>query len=192
MKLSWPIAKALAPITYPLTPDEFVSGLINPLASTHRLLAGDAAGNQSTDFSESAAVTDLLVAQPELDASPAGSPTAASGGESALGALSHQISSDQTLASPSVTDPALDQAPRIHFATAGVKLDSENDESILETAERNGLSPKFGCRRGVCRRCIVPLESGCTFNERDQSIAEAGTHVKICVSRPLSDISVDI
>ena len=70
-----------------------------------------------------------------------------------------------------------------------VEADGDDHESILELLERNGET-QFGCRRGVCRRCIVPLQSGRVRDIRDGRDIDAGTHMRICVTAPRTDVKM--
>ncbi len=72
-----------------------------------------------------------------------------------------------------------------------VVLTASHDDTILELLERNGEHPAFGCRRGVCRRCVTPLLSGRVRDDRDDRDVDAGTHVRICVTAPVTDIALE-
>ena len=70
-------------------------------------------------------------------------------------------------------------------------IEGSPEVSILDTLEAVGLEPTAGCRRGVCHRCVVALDAGCVRDRRDERDVDAGTHIRICVTSPLSDISLD-
>ncbi len=72
-----------------------------------------------------------------------------------------------------------------------VVLTASDDDTILELLERNGEQPAVGCRRGVCRRCVTPLTSGRVRDRRDERDIDAGTHVRICVSAPVTDVALE-
>ncbi|MEZ5238769.1 MAG: iron-sulfur cluster-binding domain-containing protein [Microthrixaceae bacterium] len=80
----------------------------------------------------------------------------------------------------------------VHFAASGVAAEARPGETLLEVAERSGLEPATGCRRGVCHRCSTQLLAGSTSNSRDASCGEAGDSVRICVSTATSDVEVDL
>lgn len=86
------------------------------------------------------------------------------------------------------TDPGSTAEGTITWGDATVV--AEPGETILAALERSGHRPKVGCRRGTCRRCVVPLEAGCVVDQRDARTVEAGTHVRICVGRPLGPVTL--
>ncbi len=70
-------------------------------------------------------------------------------------------------------------------------VEADPELTILESLEADGIEPTVGCRRGVCRRCVVPLTSGGVRDRRDARDVDAGTHVRICVSSPLTSVALD-
>jgi ferredoxin len=80
-------------------------------------------------------------------------------------------------------------SPIVHWGDA--TLIASGDDTILELLERNGEHPAVGCRRGVCRRCVTPLTSGRVRDHREERDVDAGTHVRICVSAPVTDVSLE-
>lgn len=62
--------------------------------------------------------------------------------------------------------------------------------TILEIAERHGLRPATGCRRGVCHTCTTQVLSGETIDCRDGRVTTAGGHAQICVALPAGDVAV--
>ena len=66
-------------------------------------------------------------------------------------------------------------------------------ESILETAERAGLSPAHGCRMGICHGCDVKLKSGCVRDLRTNALLnEVGAIVQICVCAAAGDAELEV
>lgn len=78
------------------------------------------------------------------------------------------------------------------FGRSGVEVRSEPDRPLLEVAEAAGLSPAFGCRMGICHTCTTRLDEGCVTDLRDGRISEAGSHVQICVSGAVNDVSLEL
>jgi ferredoxin-NADP reductase len=68
------------------------------------------------------------------------------------------------------------------------------DETLLESSERNGVLIPYGCRQGVCGTCATKLLSGRVRMETEEALnAELRSQGIIlpCVSRPLSDVTLD-
>lgn len=84
-------------------------------------------------------------------------------------------------------------AGTVTFARSGCDAPSDGATTVLDLAESAGLTPVSGCRMGICRRCITPLESGAVQDLRDGGVVcEPGTHVRICVSAPVGDATFDL
>lgn len=82
--------------------------------------------------------------------------------------------------------------PEVRFATSDVRAVSRG-ETVLELAEAEGLSPRFGCRRGVCRRCTRPKVSGQVRDLRTGELTGAGEErIQICVSVPETSVTIDL
>lgn len=64
-------------------------------------------------------------------------------------------------------------------------------QTILAALEAQGLSPAYGCRMGLCNTCACIKQSGMTEHilsgDRND---EAGSTVRICVSRARSDLTL--
>ncbi|WP_233808792.1 PDR/VanB family oxidoreductase [Paraburkholderia sp. HP33-1] len=82
------------------------------------------------------------------------------------------------------------------LARTGKRCLVEADESVLECLERNGITPPFACREGLCRSCEVPLISG-EVDHRDYVLSmdeqREGKALMICVSRARTpEIVIDL
>lgn len=65
--------------------------------------------------------------------------------------------------------------------------------TLLEGAEAAGLSPKHGCRMGICHTCTAVRVSGATRDLRTGEVdAEPGCRVQICVSAPVGDVEIEL
>jgi ferredoxin-NADP reductase len=65
--------------------------------------------------------------------------------------------------------------------------------SLLEQAERAGLSPQFGCRMGICHTCTCRKRVGTVRNILDGELSSADDEdIQICVSVPLGDVVLDL
>jgi ferredoxin-NADP reductase len=81
---------------------------------------------------------------------------------------------------------------RTRFAKADVEAENTG-QTLLEQAEAAGLTPKYGCRMGICFSCTSRNTEGTVRNvvtgvESDQPDED----VQICVSAPVGDCVVDL
>jgi stearoyl-CoA 9-desaturase NADPH oxidoreductase len=80
----------------------------------------------------------------------------------------------------------------VSFARSGV--DAENSGApLLEQAEAAGLAPEFGCRMGICFSCVRRKDDGTVRNVltgEESSLPDED--IRICVSAPVGDCSVDL
>ena len=80
--------------------------------------------------------------------------------------------------------PAATEA-NISFSTAGIKaIWTEADGTLLEFAEKNGLTPLYGCRSGSCGSCACKLISGQVSYQSTPGYAVADDEVLVCSARP--------
>lgn len=80
----------------------------------------------------------------------------------------------------------------VRFDRSDVTAVADGSDSLLELAEASGVPAKFGCRTGVCHTCTTKLVRGCVSDRRNGRLAEAGSHVQLCVSDPLGDVALDL
>ena len=83
---------------------------------------------------------------------------------------------------------------KIMFSRSGVSYSVSPDETLLESAEENGLLIPSGCRQGVCGTCATRLLSGQVQMEAEEALNDelrSEGFILPCVSRPLSDITLD-
>jgi len=78
------------------------------------------------------------------------------------------------------------------FGRSGVTADASIGSTLLAVAEAAGVLAPSGCRNGVCHTCSTRLVSGCTTDLRDGRVTDAGSHVQLCVSAPLTDVVLDV
>lgn len=70
-------------------------------------------------------------------------------------------------------------------AAAGVPL--------LQAAEQQGVSPRFGCRIGVCYQCVCQKKSGQVLNLRTGQISGDGPEqIQLCISTAHSDLQIEL
>lgn len=65
--------------------------------------------------------------------------------------------------------------------------------SLLALAESAGLSPKSGCRMGICRSCVCRKRSGVTRNVRSGQISsDADVDIQLCVHEAIGPVDIDL
>ncbi|MCB0974706.1 MAG: iron-sulfur cluster-binding domain-containing protein [Actinobacteria bacterium] len=91
-----------------------------------------------------------------------------------------------------VTPPALPgSAPSTFWEQYDTDVAAATGQTLLESAEAAGLTPTFGCRAGVCRRCSIPLLEGRVTDVRDGRVTEAGAHIQPCTVVAATQCRVD-
>ncbi len=79
------------------------------------------------------------------------------------------------------------------FTASSRQAAREGNESILETAERAGLTPAHGCRMGICHGCTAKLVCGEVRDLRDGRIhADEGDLIQICVCAPVGAVQIEL
>lgn len=63
------------------------------------------------------------------------------------------------------------------------------NQSLLQSAEQQGLSPRFGCRIGVCFQCVCDKVSGQVRDIRTGTLSGHGREqIQLCISQPVTDL----
>lgn len=95
-------------------------------------------------------------------------------------------------APPVLPDLDPEQLGEVTFAGAGLTAQADGS-TLLEQAEAAGLSPKNGCRMGICLTCKCTLNAGVVRDTLSGEIGGVpGEEIRICVSAPVGDVSVDL
>ncbi|KPI02808.1 Oxidoreductase FAD-binding domain protein [Actinobacteria bacterium OK074] len=72
---------------------------------------------------------------------------------------------------------------RVRFDHSGVEADSAAAVPLLETGEAAGIAMPYGCRRGLCFGCLVPLVHGRVRDLRTGEVhGEPGELIQTCVN----------
>ena len=80
----------------------------------------------------------------------------------------------------------------ISFAQSGVAA-ANSGETLLAQAEAAGLTPPFGCRMGICFSCTAVKKDGTVRNVlTGETSSLPDEEIRICVSTPAGDCSVDL
>lgn len=92
--------------------------------------------------------------------------------------------------SSSSTDGPLE----ITFSRSAVTYKVSSEATLLESSEKNGLLIPSGCRQGVCGTCATRLLKGRVQMETEEALNDelrSRGFILPCVSRPLTDITLD-
>jgi ferredoxin-NADP reductase len=93
---------------------------------------------------------------------------------------------------PSLALPSDRAEGSVSFARAR-ELVPNSGRSLLEQAEHAGLSPRFGCRMGICHTCTCRKTVGRVRNLVSGEVSSADEeNIQICVSVPVGDVELDL
>lgn len=93
---------------------------------------------------------------------------------------------------PAVTADA-SASVQLGFARSQLQASGNNQQSLLEQAEALGLRPAHGCRQGICASCSCQLLSGAVRDLRSGVMtSEPGQSIRLCISAPLGDVTLDL
>ncbi|MGO4255323.1 ferredoxin reductase [Marmoricola sp. RAF53] len=80
----------------------------------------------------------------------------------------------------------------VSFTRSG-EAAANTGQTLLEQAEALGLKPEFGCRMGICFSCTKTKTAGTVRNVlTGEQSSLPDEEVRICVSAPVGDCSVDL
>ena len=96
----------------------------------------------------------------------------------------------ETFAPAALVIPDSPGGGRITFSDSGIHTDDDG-RTLLDQAETAGLTPKSGCRMGICHSCtrrkvrgvVRNLSTGAVSTDDDDS-------VQVCVSVPVGDVDI--
>lgn len=81
----------------------------------------------------------------------------------------------------------------VSFASSGKQFTTCGTAPLLIQAEQNGLSPKHGCRIGICRSCQCTKISGTVQNLQTGEISSKPNElIRLCISAARSDVTLDL
>ncbi|MGW6908016.1 ferredoxin reductase [Streptomyces sp. NPDC054940] len=94
----------------------------------------------------------------------------------------------------SIGPPRSDAAGgRVRFGRSGVEADAPASEPLLVTGETAGVAMPYGCRRGVCHGCLVPLVEGRVRDLRTGEVhGEPGELIQTCVNGAAGPLVLDV
>lgn len=80
----------------------------------------------------------------------------------------------------------------VRFQKSGKSIRSTDGKTLLELAELAGLSPKYGCRSGICHECKCQRGSGSLIHAvTGQPIPDEQQQVQACVVIPDGDVTIN-
>lgn len=95
------------------------------------------------------------------------------------------------LAVPPAT--AEQQPVALNFRLSSRDVVGNNQQPLLQQAEAAGQKPASGCRMGICFSCTCRKTSGTVKNLlTGQTSSEPDEDIRLCVSVPLSDVSISL
>lgn len=85
-----------------------------------------------------------------------------------------------------------DATGSVTFSKSGLELEN-NGTTLLDQAESAGLSPRCGCRMGICHTCIAHVDEGVVRDVRTGEVRTlSNEHVQICVNAPVGDLAIEL
>lgn len=85
----------------------------------------------------------------------------------------------------------------VRFRASDLVVESDG-RPVLDQAEAAGLSPRHGCRMGICHTCTRSLTCGTVRNAVTGELTsgpqsdERGVEIRVCVSVPVGDVDIDL
>lgn len=98
------------------------------------------------------------------------------------GSLSYEYFAAPPVEVGDVTDAVITVEERELALAAG--------QTLLDALLDGGERPKYGCRRGVCHECKCKKTSGVVKNLLTGSVSSGEESIQLCISVPLSDVSL--
>lgn len=106
------------------------------------------------------------------------------------GVLEHLHSESFVL--PEITIAPEDATGVLKFTRSGVEVDNDGSP-LLEQAEAAGLTPRCGCRMGICHTCIAHVEEGVVRDLRSGELRTLNDEqVQTCVYAPVGEFEIDL
>lgn len=90
-------------------------------------------------------------------------------------------------------DASADERHQVRFERSDAEHTYNASDTLLEQAERAGLTPPSGCRIGICHSCVCRKVSGAVQDIRTGEINdEPDQQVQLCVNTPRSDVVLEL
>lgn len=103
------------------------------------------------------------------------------------------LHSERFAAAPRKASAALGTPVPVLAERSGRRFDSSGTGNLLEQAEAAGLSPKHGCRIGICASCQCTKRSGTVQNlQTGELCSEPDQTIRLCISAARSELTLDL
>lgn len=96
---------------------------------------------------------------------------------------------------PHALEDDVGSGPRVSFTRSGVSAhyDGKRFHSLLDLAEACDVPVRWGCRTGVCHKCITSVIEGVAVDYEPDPLDPPGQgNVLICCCKPVGDITLDL
>ncbi|MFY8042350.1 MAG: ferredoxin reductase [Rhodoferax sp.] len=94
---------------------------------------------------------------------------------------------------PAVHNTELGAVVQVNCQTSQQAFAAQAGDSLLTQAELAGLTPKYGCRMGICHSCQCHKVSGTVENMLTGEVSsEPNQHIRLCISAARSDVTLAI
>jgi ferredoxin-NADP reductase len=121
---------------------------------------------------------------------PAGFMDAISASWEAAG-LDSPLFSERFVGAPLLTSTAPGTPVQVVFAHSGSSFTTQGTAPLLVQAERAGLTPKHGCRIGICRSCQCVKTHGTVENLQTGELSSAPNElIRLCISTARTDVAL--
>ncbi len=101
--------------------------------------------------------------------------------------------SERFMATPRLAARPQGTPVQVRMHASGQQFHTSGAASLLQQAENAGLTPKHGCRIGICRSCQCVKRSGTVENLLTGEVSSAPDElIRLCVSVARSDLSLDL
>ena len=78
----------------------------------------------------------------------------------------------------------------VEFWNTGITAESTGTTTILEAGEAAHVHMLSGCRMGICRTCVVPIEEGNALDLRSGETYGEGEQIRTCCSVPVERVRI--
>ena len=107
--------------------------------------------------------------------------------------LGAALFSERFVGAPILPSTAPGTAVAVSFTNSGSTFSTRGTDPLLVQAERAGLTPKHGCRIGICRSCQCIKTSGTVENLQTGEVSSAPNElIRLCISTARSDVALAI
>lgn len=86
-----------------------------------------------------------------------------------------------------------DAVSEVHCSSSARMFTTAGEQPLLAAAEAGGLTPRYGCRMGICRTCQCRKRSGTVENLLTGEVSSVpGQLIQLCISAARSDLEIEL